>query len=144
MTPVTWSNALLLIERNTRHKIIKRISSKSAPAVTKALTEIFAEYSNVQAYFKTITSDNGSEFSELSNQGASLGIDIYFAHPYASWERGSNERHNGLIRRIIKKGQPIHEYSNKQIDSVAKWMNTLPRKILGYQTPNEVFVHFVY
>src|SRR5699024_10555736 len=72
-----------------------------------------------------------------------LGIDIYFAHPYASWERGSNERHNGLIRRFIKKGQPIHEYSDEQIDRVADWMNTLPRKILGYQAPNEAFAQFV-
>src|SRR5699024_503934 len=107
-------NALLtLIERKTRHKIIKRVESTCAPAVTTALTETFADYSDVQTYFKTITADNGSEFSELSEQGKHLGIDIYFAHPYASWERGSNERHNGLIRRFIKKGQPIHEYSDE-------------------------------
>ena len=137
-------NALLtLIERKTRHKIIKRVESKSAPAVTKALNEIFADYSDVQTYFKTITSDNGSEFSELSEQGKHLGIDIYFDHPYASWECGSNERHNGLIRRFIKKGQPIHEYSDEQINKVADWMNTLPRKILGYQAPNEAFAQFV-
>jgi len=77
------------------------------------------------------------------NQEASLGLDIYFAHPYASWGRGSNERHNEWIRGFIKKGQPIHEYSDKQIDSVAEWMNTLSRKIPGYQTPNEKFTHFV-
>src|SRR5699024_3482428 len=70
-------------------------------------------------------------------------IDVYFAHPYASWERGSNERHNGLIRRFIKKGQPIHRYSDEQIDRVAEWMNTLPRKILDYLTPNEAFAQFI-
>src|SRR5699024_9900257 len=98
---------------------------------------------NVQRTFKTITSDNGSEFSELSEQGKEWKIDVYFAHPYASWERGSNERHNGLIRRFIKKGQPIHRYSDEQIDRVAEWMNTLPRKILDYLTPNEAFAQFI-
>lgn len=137
-------NALLtLVERNTRHKIIKRITSKSAPAVTEALNDIFANYPDVQKIFKTITSDNGLEFSELSEQGKAFRVDVYFAHPYASWERGSNERHNGLIRRFIKKGQPIHRYSDEQIDSVAEWMNTLPRKILGYLNPNEAFAQFV-
>src|SRR5699024_5061343 len=93
--------------------------------------------------FKTITSDNGSEFSELSEQGKHLGIDIYFAHPYASWERGSNERHNGLIRRFIKKGQPIHEYSDEQLDSAADASNPLPSKIMSYQAPNEAFAPLV-
>lgn len=137
-------NALLtLVERKTRHKIVKRIDSKSAPAVTEVLNEIFKDYPHVQKTFKTITSDNGSEFSELSEQGKTFGIDVYFAHPYASWERGSNERHNGLIRRFIKKGQPIHGYSDEQIEKVVAWMNTLPRKILDYMTPNEALEQFV-
>src|SRR5699024_10915574 len=137
-------NALLtLVERNTRHKIIKRITSKSAPAVTEALNDIFANYPDVQKIFKTITWDNGLEFSELSEQGKAFRVDVYFAHPYASWERGSNERHNGLIRRFIKKGQPIHRYCDEQIDSVAAWMKTLPRKFLGYLNPHEAFAQFV-
>lgn len=134
---------LTLVERKTRHEIIRRIPSKSAEAVTEAMRDIFAEYSEVQHIFKSITADNGSEFSELSNQGNELQIDVYFAHPYASWERGSNERHNGLIRRFIKKGQPIHAYTDDQIAKVEDWMNTLPRKILGYQTPAEAFAEFV-
>src|SRR5699024_7668855 len=132
-----------LIERKTRHKLITRIPTKPAPAVTEALQTVLTAYPDVGSVSKTITADNGSEFSELSEQGRGLGIDVYFAHPYASWERGSNERHNGLIRRFIKKGQPIHEYSDEQIDRVADWMNTLPRKILGYQAPNEAFAQFV-
>src|SRR5699024_11338784 len=90
-----------------------------------------------------ITSDNGLEFSELSEQGKEFRVDVYFAHPYASWERGSNERHNGLIRRFIKKEQPIHRYSDEQIDSVAEWMNTLPRKNLGYLKHNEAKAQLV-
>lgn len=134
---------LTLVERKTRHKIIRRIPSKTAPSVTNALQHIFAAYSDVQDVFKTITADNGSEFSELSDQGQGLGIDVYFSRPYASWERGTNERHNGLIRRFIKKGQAIHTYTDERIDDVENWMNTLPRKILNYQTPGEAFAKFV-
>ncbi|MFB1052147.1 IS30 family transposase [Paraliobacillus sp. JSM ZJ581] len=134
---------LTLIERKTRHKIIRRIPSNTAPAVTNALQEIFAEYEEVQDVFKTITADNGSEFSALSEQGEGIQMDVYFCHPYASWERGSNERHNGLIRKFIKKGQPIHSYSDEKIADVENWMNTLPRKILNYQTPGEAFAKFV-
>lgn len=134
---------LTLVERKTRNKIIRRIPSKTSPAVTDALQDVFAGYAEVQDVFKSITADNGSEFSELSDQGKELGIDVYFAHPYASWERGSNERHNGLIRKFIKKGQPIHTYTDELIKDVAKWMNSLPRKILNYQTPGEAFAKFV-
>jgi IS30 family transposase len=134
---------LTLVERKTRMAIVQRISSKSAPAVSDALQRIFQDYSDVQQTFKSITSDNGSEFSELSKQGEGMEIDVYFAHPYASWERGTNERHNGLLRRFIKKGQPIHAYSDQDIIEVANWMNTFPRKILNYGTPEENFAQFV-
>lgn len=134
---------LTLVERTTRMEIIKRITSKSASAVSFALDGIFSEFPNLQDTFKSITSDNGSEFSELSDQGKGNKIDVYFAHPYASWERGSNERHNGLIRRFIKKGQPIHTYTDELIEDVENWMNTLPRKILNYQTPAEAFAKFI-
>lgn len=134
---------LTLVERKTRQKIIRRIPSKTAPAVTDVLQDVFAEYSEIENVFKTITADNGSEFSELSEQGKGLQIDVYFAHPYASWERGSNERHNGLIRRFIKKGQPIHTYTDERIQEVENWMNSLPRKILAYHTPEEMFEKFL-
>lgn len=137
-------NALLtLVEWKSRMEIIRRIPSKDTSAVTDALSDIFSEFPKLQNTFKSITSDKGSEFSELAEQGKKLHIDVYFAHPYASWERGSNERHNGLIRRFIKKGQPIHAYSDKLIEDVENWMNTLPRKILDYQTPEEAFAKFI-
>ena len=134
---------LTLVERKTRMELIKRIPSKSAPAVTAALEDVISAFPNKQDVFRSITSDNGSEFSELADQGTEKQIDVYFAHPYASWERGSNERHNGLIRKFIKKGQPIHTYADETIDDAANWMNTLPRKILDYQTPAEAFEKFV-
>src|SRR5699024_8074216 len=112
----TKDQALLtLVERKTRMAIVRRIFSKSAPAVNDALKGIFRQYPDVQQTFKSITVDNWSEFSELSEQGEGKSIDVYFAHPYASWERGTNESHNGLLRRFIKKGQSIHSYSDQHI-----------------------------
>jgi IS30 family transposase len=64
---------------------------------------------------------------------------VYFAHPYASYERGTNERHNGLIRRFIAKGKAISDHSAEAIAFIEDWCNTLPRKILGYRTPEELF-----
>lgn len=135
---------LTLVERKTRKEIITRIDNKDSAAVELALQAIVAKYTTeINVVFKSITADNGSEFSNLSDFGEKQKIDVYFARPYASYERGSNERHNGLIRRFIKKGQPIHMYSDNRIGEVENWMNTLPRKILDYQTPDEAFAQFV-
>jgi IS30 family transposase len=89
--------------------------------------------------FKTITSDNGLEFSELSKLEETGETKVYFAHPYTSCERGTNERHNGLLRRFIPKSKRIDGYSFDEIAFVSNWCNTLPRKILGYKTPEELF-----
>ncbi|WP_286673886.1 MULTISPECIES: IS30 family transposase [unclassified Clostridium] len=92
----------------------------------------FIQFSKV---FKTITSDNGSEFADLSTLEADTDTNVYFTHPYSSFEQGTNERHNGLIRRFIPKGK----YSLDDIAFIEEWMNTLPRKILNYKTPEELF-----
>lgn len=135
---------LTLIERKTRKEIIRRIPNKDATSVNQAMKTIVEDYQKeAGSIFKSITSDNGSEFGNLTAWGEANKIEIYFAHPYASWERGSNERHNGLIRRFIKKGQPIHTYTDERIEEVEDWMNTLPRKILDYKTPDEVFKEFM-
>lgn len=89
--------------------------------------------------FKSITSDNGQEFAELYKLEDEFDVKVYFTHPYASSERGTNERHNGLLRRFIPKGHNINEYTVDDIAFVEDWCNTLPRKILNYQTPEEVF-----
>ena len=91
-----------------------------------------------QQVFKTITGDNGSEFAELFRLTGE-GIGIYFTHPYSSWEKGTNERHNGLLRRFIPKGKPISGYTTEDIQLIGDWANNLPRRILGYKTPEEVF-----
>ena len=131
---------LTLAERTTRNYISKQIPSKSADAVMAALEELKIEYGSMfDSVFKTITSDNGQEFAKLSELEASTDTKVYFTHPYSSFERGTNERHNGLLRRFIPKGRRIDGYSMDEIAYIEDWCNNLPRKILGYRTPAELF-----
>lgn len=131
---------LTIVERQTRNAIVRQIASKTADAVMNELRSIrsfFGEQFN--QVFKSITGDNGSEFADLSTLESETTTKIYFTHPYSSFEKGTNERHNGLIRRFIPKGKCMNDYSLDDIAFIEEWMNTLPRKILGYKTPEEVF-----
>ena len=130
---------LTLTERQTRKEIIRKIASKSKECVNEAVEEILSWYKEKQhLIFKTITADNGLEFAGLARFDCK-STRIYFAHPYSSYERGTNERHNRIIRRIIPKGIDINNYSDYEIEAVEDWMNNLPRKILGYDTPEHLF-----
>lgn len=107
---------LTILERKTRYAIVLNIVSKTANAVMDAfsrLRSLFGEqFSQV---FKTITGDNGSEFADLSTIESETDTKVYFTHPYSSFEKGTNERHNGLIRRFIPKGKRISDYSSDDI-----------------------------
>ena len=106
----------------------------------QSLREGFGEkFSQV---FKTITVDNGSEFSAFS-QVENWGCAVYFAHPYTSWERPQNERHNGLFRAFVPKGVSIEAFSAEYILAAADELNGRPRKKLGYRTPEELFDEFL-
>ena len=87
---------------------------------------------------KSISTDNGTEFSAWKEIQKILDTTSYFCHPYASYEKGTNEKHNGLIRYFIPKGSLIENYSNKDIENIANWMNNYPRKIFDYKTPIEM------
>lgn len=131
---------LTIIERKTRMYLILKIPGKDANSVNEAievLKEMFG--SMFSKVFKTITSDNGREFAQLSELENSTKTSIYFAHPYASYERGSNECHNGLVRRFIPKGTSIKDQTLDFIEFIEDWCNDLPRKILNYRTPSELF-----
>ena len=91
---------------------------------------------------KTITVDNGSEFSAFS-QVENWGCAVYFAHPYTSWERPQNERHNGLFRAFVPKGVSMEAFSAEYIVAAADELNGRPRKKLGYRTPEELFDAFL-
>jgi IS30 family transposase len=134
-------NVLLTItERMTRQDLLVRIEGKASESVTAALNDLKVTFGDhFPKIFKTVTADNGSEFANLSTQLASWGCEVYFTHPYSAWERGTNERHNGLIRRFIPKGKTIRDLAPSVIQRVQNWCNQLPRKILNYRTPQEYF-----
>ena len=88
--------------------------------------------------FKSITGDNGSEFANLSKI-ENNGTSVYFTHPYTSCEKGTNECHNKMLRRFIPKGKRIGKYTSDDILLTADWCNLLPRKILGYKSPDDLF-----
>jgi IS30 family transposase len=87
----------------------------------------------------TLTVDNGKEFAEHQSLSQAPGIDISFAHPYHSWERGLNEHTNGLLRQYLPKKIPFDTLTQKQLDKIAAKINNRPRKVLGRLTPYKAF-----
>jgi len=139
------SSALMtLTERTTRMEIIVKTPGKKSIYVQEALMNLKQTYGDsFNKLFKSITCDNGSEFSFDEDFKEKLGVDLYYAHPYSSYERGTNENHNGIIRRFIPKGKSIDDISKECVERICHWMNTLPRKILNYNTPEELFYNYM-
>ena len=138
------SVVLTLVEKKSDYYIALKIPGKDPDSVMTALEVLIEELSEDKfcEIFKTITSDNGTEFERLSELTA-YGIGVYFAHPYSSWERPQNERHNRIFRRYIPKGVSIENYTADQILWFADEMNELPRKHLDYAMPAELFEEFL-
>jgi IS30 family transposase len=90
-------------------------------------------------HLHTVTFDNGKEFAYHSVMAQELAVNVYFAHPYHSWERGLNEHTNGVIRQYFPKGSSLEDITDEQIKAVADKLNNRPRKCLGFKTPYEVF-----
>jgi len=133
---------LTLTERLTRYQIIIKMTGKNEAAVKETMERLSKSNPNFPKLFKSITADNGSEFASLSETLKGLSS-VYFAHSNSSWERGTNEKHNGILRHFIPKGKSLNDYSNNQIKQIMPWMNHLPRKILKVQTPTEaILIHF--
>lgn len=127
---------LTLTERMTRFEIIRAIDGKDADSVTYTLRQLMDEYSsNFSEIFRSITSDNRSEFSQLKECLKGF-IAVYFTHTYSSCEHGTNENHTRVIRLYLPKGESIDGYARSFLEGIADKMNQLPRKILGYVTPN--------
>ncbi|VIS71962.1 IS1239 transposase [Streptococcus pneumoniae] len=121
---------LVLTDRKSRHQIIRLIPNKSAEVVNQALKLILKQHKIL-----SITADNGTEFNRLSNVFSEEHI--YYAHPYASWERGTNENHNRLIRRWLPKR--TKKMTPKEVAFIEKWINNYPKKCLDYKSPREDF-----
>ena len=137
---------LTFTERKTRKQIIRKIKNKTQRAVIRAINGLERQMGPeaFRTVFKSITADNGSEFldHEALERSVSSGsrTHVYYAHPYSSWERGSNENANRIIRRFIPKGSDISTFTRKQIQAVEDWINNYPRKILDFETAEERFI----
>ena len=119
---------LVLTDRRSRHQIIRLIPNKTAESVNQALKLILGEH-----HILSITADNGSEFNRLAEVFPKEHI--YYAHPYSSWERGTNENHNRLIRRWLPKG--TKKTTPKEVAFIENWINNSPKKCLDYKSPSE-------
>lgn len=134
---------LTLTERLSRSEIIIKLPDRKAKTIRKAFDKLERKYGKqrFRTLFKTITTDNGSEFLQHSDLCKSIfggqRFIVYYCHSFAAWEKGTNENHNRMIRRWFPKGTDFDKVTAKQIEKVQDWMNNYPRKILGWLTPLE-------
>lgn len=131
---------ITITERKTRMEIILKIESKKSKLVNASLENLLGKLEDSTSIFRSITSDNGLEFASLTELERKYVGDVYYCHPNNPQERGSNEKHNSLIRRFLPKGKSLLDYCEDHYIKIMNWMNNLPRKILNYRTPLEVFV----
>ncbi len=125
-----------LVERKSGFTLIHRVANKTAQVVGQAMVSLLQPY---RKQVHTITSDNGKEFAHYARIAKKLKADFYFAHPYAAWERGTNENTNGLIRQYFPKSRDFSTITQEEINFVMQRLNHRPRKRLGFLTPHEVF-----
>jgi len=130
------SSIVTLVERVSRYTVILKVNSKEALMVSKAIIDRAKE---LQLTIYTITGDNGTEFADHRKIAEELGIDFFFTHPYSSWEKGTNENTNGLIRQYFPKGTDFNKVSDDAILIVEEELNNRPRKILDFKSPIEIF-----
>lgn len=134
----------VLCERTTMETIIHQIPSASTEEIMKIMDKLRKLYGKqFNKVFKTITTDNGSEFSELYKLDELAGTKVFFTHAYSSFEKGTVERHNGLIRRKIPKGKSMKGLTEGDVEAIEEWMNGLPRRTLGYRQPDVLFEAFL-
>jgi IS30 family transposase len=124
------------VERKSRYLIAAKLSDKTANTMTTASIKAFQRIP--KKIRKTLTLDNGKEFSQFKQLEKKTGLCVYFADPYSSWQRGSNENTNGLIRQYFPKGTNFRDITSKDLAFVVKKLNHRPRKCLNYQTPHEI------
>jgi len=136
---------LVLSERRAREELIFKIEAKKQEFVVKEIDRLEKQFGKkFRDKFKTMTMDNGCEFLDwegIENSKLNPGekrLKTYYAHPFSSWERGTNENINKLIRRFIPKGTDIGKYTKKHIKYIQDWINNYPRRIFGYKTASEM------
>ena len=125
-----------LVERKSRFTLLKKINHRTAAATKEAIVQMMNPY---RLKTLTITCDNGKEFADHLSIAEELNTSVYFAHPYSSWERATNENTNGLLRQYFPKGSDFSEITPEQELFAQRRLNTRPRKCLGLETPEMVF-----
>jgi IS30 family transposase len=126
------------VDRYSRYTQIRKIAQKTADLTAKAMTDIFSTLPKEKVLSTTL--DNGTEFCKWEKVVENIGLDIYFARPYRSSERGTKERMNGFVRKFFPKKTDFDLISDHQIQVVQDWINHRPMKVLDFRTPHEVFV----
>jgi transposase, IS30 family len=127
---------LTLVERRSGFAVIRKLTSRTAEQATWAAANVIAEH---RQKISTITFDNGTEFHSYKVLEGVFPVKCYFATPYHSWERGSNENLNGLFRQYIPKGTCMKSLTQKECDRIAYELNSRPRKRHGFKTPMEIY-----
>lgn len=142
---ITKSCMLVLTERKTRDEIIVKLKDQGAASVVEALDRLERKWGDMfPKVFRSITVDNGVEFSdyegmERSALGEGRRTFVFYCHPYSSWERGTNENNNRLIRRHIPKGVDFDDRTDEEIAYIEEWINNYPRGMFEYRTSAELF-----
>ena len=124
------------VERKSRYLLVGRTDDKSSESMNSTTQRLFRRIPRSKR--KTMTFDNGKEFAGFKELEKSVGFCCYFADPYSSYQRGTNENTNGLLRQFFPKGTDFNEVSEEEIDKAAALLNNRPRKCLNYRTPHEV------
>lgn len=129
-------NIVTLVERASLFTMTRKIDTKNAEGVADAIIDAFKDMHS--SWIKTITFDNGTEFACHERISKETGAAIYFADPYSSYQRGTNENTNGLIRRFLPKKMSFEHLTQKRLDIIEEELNNRPRKKLNFESPNEV------
>ena len=127
-----------LVERTTLFVALVKLTSSKADVTAQAFTKILNRFDSQLR--RSMTFDQGSEMRHHQRLTANTGVDVYFAHPHAPWERGISENTNGLLRQYLPKGTDLSLFSQRQLDDIAWKLNTRPRKTLGWKAPAELFL----
>ena len=139
---------LVLTERLTREELVRLMPDKTSLSVVRCINSLEKSYGKVlfSKIFKTITVDNGNEFADCygieHSRDGSERTKVYYCHPYSSYERGSNENQNKLIRRFFPKGMDFNYLTKRQVSRVEKWINNYPRKLFGWHTSEDLFKYY--
>lgn len=124
-----------IVDRKTGYLWLKKCSTRKAEEICQATIRLLEP---IKAQLKTITADNGKEFSLHEYAAQELEVDWYFADPYSAWQRGTNEHTNGLIRQYVTKGSDLNDYTDAYIAEITQRLNHRPRKRLGFKSPSQV------